>query len=264
MFGDGNVASNPDGAWSYGTMVNVGAKFTKYTQTAKSPDTAVNAPALQCWSAGVSASSGVCYNPNTQPAHPGVAPGTPSGTYTVPAQSASLHPGPKDLAVARWTATKAGAYQVAAVFTGQSGYAGSPVSTTAVTVAFDASLLAGGFLNLQGGGNTFKEDAVLRVRAGDTIDFAVANGNGAYAYDSTGLTASVCPVTAPALVGFGEICEISEDCANDADYCLVSPLASTGYCTSACLNAKTCPAGWACNLDEYGATKTARACVPMR
>jgi hypothetical protein len=51
-----------------------------------------------------------------------------------------------------------------------------------------------GYINLNGGTNTFSFAMSLIVAAGDTVDFAVGDGGNGFTNDSTALAASVCAV----------------------------------------------------------------------
>ncbi len=65
-------------------------------------------------------------------------------------------------------------------------------TTKDVHVQHDGVDVASGFINLNGGGNTFQSNLTVVVSAGDTIDFAVGNGGNGYTSDSTALSATVC------------------------------------------------------------------------
>jgi hypothetical protein len=192
------AGTNPGGPWSYGTTPTLGAAFTLYDgfgPATKAPP-ALGWAGLDQWfrSSDQGSSAGpvpdVAYNPTPSPVQP---PSLAGSAFTVAPGGFMLVPGPAgDYSIARWTAHAAGAYVVVATFHGLSGDNGLPHATTDVHVRHGAADLVAGYLNLQGAGNDFPVNAPVQVAAGDTIDFAVGNGNGSYAYDITGLTASVC------------------------------------------------------------------------
>jgi hypothetical protein len=136
----------------------------------------------------------VVYNPTSAPEQP---PNLILAMWTLAPGQFALWPGPAapaQYSIARWTGRAAGTYAIRATFEGID----TPNSTTDVHVQHDrADIPAGtGFINLNGGGNTFTVTANVSVVAGDAIDFAVGPGNGAQAYDATALDALVCTTAA--------------------------------------------------------------------
>lgn len=91
--------------------------------------------------------------------------------------------------------------------------------------------------------------------SGETLDTAVAD---AERDASTG--SDVPPVdaggTPDADAGWGTACESDDACRAPADYCVLQPGESTGYCGAQCANTDACaelgaPAGWTCNTVEF-------------
>ncbi len=95
----------------------------------------------------------------------------------------ALHPGPKgQYSVVRWTAPQAGQYQVDAAF-----LAIDADTTTSVHVLHNGKSLFQGAIRLGGAGERTEYRTSQNVAEGDTLDFVVGWGNGAYVCDSTGL-----------------------------------------------------------------------------
>jgi hypothetical protein len=191
------TGANPSGAWSYGYTASLGSAFVKYPAFF---DGAVDAGAFaqvaQWMDPSVAtAYSGpvpdVCFNPTSTAEQP---PNGIGATWTVQPGQLVMWPGSpptSEYSVTRWTAPRAGTFTVNATFEGVD----DPVSTTEVHVQHDGADLpsGGGYINLNGDGNTFTVTASVTVTAGDTIDFAVGPGTGGvHAYDATALDAQVC------------------------------------------------------------------------
>ena len=121
-------------------------------------------------------------------------------TATLRANEATFHPGPNgELIGVRFVAPTAGSYR----FTGTFRAADSP-NGNGVTYS---TPLGTGVLGLQPA--TFAFDFTQSLAAGGTALFTVGN-NGAYAFDTTGLTLSVSAVPEPAtwglmILGFGAV-----------------------------------------------------------
>lgn len=173
--------ANPSGPWSYGQSASVGAAFTAYTEFLSSPTGYVG---LYVWTsgvAGVETNPAAYFNPTAKV--------IVDSTLTAQAGQFFLHPGPLgQYSLARWTAPRAGTYAVRALF---EGIDVAP-TTTDVHVQHDGVDVASGFLNINGGKNTFQSNTTIDVAAGDTLDFAVGNGGNGYTSDSTALSATVC------------------------------------------------------------------------
>jgi hypothetical protein len=191
-----SMGSNPQGAWSYGWMGKLGSAFNLYGSfyTFES-DIAPGDPNLVGWSVTGSGSTPLAaFNPNFVSVHAGVGAGFPEGTYVVPAHETDFHPGSAgEYSIARWTASRFGSITIKATFQGQSGFDGSPVTTTDVHVLHNgADVVSSVQLNSAGTGNSFTATPQATVFAGDTVDFAVGFGNFSNGYDSTQVDASVC------------------------------------------------------------------------
>jgi hypothetical protein len=108
-------------------------------------------------------------------------------TLNVPPGVVAFHPGPKgELGVVRWTAPSAGTFRVSASF--------DPLDDTTTDVAVvhngaEPPLMSGKVTKAAGA----KFEKSLTLRAGDTLDFTVAAGDG-YTYDSTGLQVVIQPL----------------------------------------------------------------------
>ena len=184
-------ASPLDGAvFSYGTEASLGGPFSLNTQSYTF--TGNVSGAVQGWAGtdggfpyvtkNVGAGNFVNVNGNT--------------TITVAPGQLDLHPGPSgEYAVVRFTAPTASTYSF---FGGFSGVDSGP-TTTDVHVLLDGAVFASGGLNINGGGNTVfltSFDPVTLAK-GDTLDFVVGYGNGAYFNDSTGVSAQVTNLSSP-------------------------------------------------------------------
>jgi hypothetical protein len=86
-----------------------------------------------------------------------------------------------------------GSYQVSVKFTGVSGYMNNPVTTTDVHVFAGTREVFSDVINLSGRGNDAETTVTVSLQATDVVDIKVAYGNGNYGYDSTGVTATICP-----------------------------------------------------------------------
>jgi RHS repeat-associated protein len=109
-------------------------------------------------------------------------------TINQPSEMLNLHPGAAgERSVVRWTAQRAGTYQIAGRFQGLDING----TTTDVAVVHNGAtnLFTG---NVTGYGAQQAFAVTVTVQAGQTIDFRVGwGGNGNYGADSTGLTATV-------------------------------------------------------------------------
>ncbi len=95
----------------------------------------------------------------------------------------SFHPGPKgEYCVVRWTAPDAGEYSVKTTFLGI-----DQSTTTDVHILHGVRSVYDGWIGLQGQGKRADFEGKITAAKGDTLDFVVGWGNGAYVCDSTGL-----------------------------------------------------------------------------
>lgn len=102
-------------------------------------------------------------------------------------RSLSFHPGPKgEYAVVRWTAHAAGDYRVSGSFAGIDAK-----TTTDVYVLWGREPIFDGLIGLGAGNRKLEFARTVRLDVGGNLDFVVGFGNGAYQYDSTGLSATV-------------------------------------------------------------------------
>jgi hypothetical protein len=194
------AGANPVGPWSYGFSNTLGATFSRYAQFFSGVDIATFAmadagTAPLAWSSGMLGSQlnpGAYYNATGA----SYVSGGIAGSTTAQARQFWLHPGPSgQYSIARWTAATGGTFDVQATFV---GIVDAPFRTTTDDhVQHDGTDLPAGSGSLNLGANpmnSFSVAARVTVVAGDTIDFAVGNGGNTYAYDSTGLSATVCGV----------------------------------------------------------------------
>jgi hypothetical protein len=184
------TGANPDGPWSYGASATLGSPFDRYGHYFAYATGYEGL--LDAWSAATHVGLDDPY---------GCLPGAFSNPFSTPIQVSTLtarpgqfflHPGPQgQYAIARWTAPRAGTYAVQATFEGID----IGPTTTDVHLLHDRDEAApAGYINLNGGTNSFSFATSLIVAAGDTVDFAVGNGGNGFTNDSTALAASVCAV----------------------------------------------------------------------
>jgi hypothetical protein len=180
--------ANPYGPWSYGWSSTLGSAFGIYDHYLA--DASGYDGLLDVWNASPEAS--LADPPGSLPA----AFYNPSGmtievsSITAPPWQFFLHPGPQgQYSIARWTAPQAGNFAVQAVF---EGIDSGPTTTDVHLLHNGEDAAAGGYINVNGGTNSYSFAMMLALAAGDTIDFAVGDGGNGYANDSTGLAASVC------------------------------------------------------------------------
>jgi hypothetical protein len=183
--------ANPDGPWSYGGSSTLGFPFDRYVHYFAY---AIGYKGLlDAWSAATQVGvddpytclPGAFYNPFSTPVQ--------VSTLTARPGQFFLHPGPQDqYSIARWTAPRAGTYAVQATF---EGIDVGPTTTDVHLRHNSADAAPAGYINLNGGTNTFSFAMSLIVAAGDTVDFAVGDGANGFTNDSTALAASVCAVS---------------------------------------------------------------------
>jgi hypothetical protein len=193
--------ANPSGRWSYGYTATLGSAFVRYPDfLVGGGDAGVTGfPVVDQWLdlSQASNASGpvpdVVYNQTATPAPPtnfilAQWPLAPGQFGLWPGQAGALY------SVARWTAMVPGTYVVRATFDGID----TPATTTDVHVQHNGTDLSSGtgYINVNGGGNSFSVTATVSVVVADTLDFAVGPGtDGVHAYDATALDAVVCAST---------------------------------------------------------------------
>ena len=98
--------------------------------------------------------------------------------------SLATHPGPSgEYGVVRWTAPADATCQVSAIFRDST----EAKTTTDVHVFHNGKSLFAGFINVNNGGDQADYRETVTVKKGDTLDFAVGQGNGNYGGDTTAL-----------------------------------------------------------------------------
>jgi hypothetical protein len=179
--GDFSVANgNPNGQWTYGYTGSLapGYALTKYTASAAGP--------FESWLGNVGGDGTPVASHNTTGST------FAGGTVAVPAGAATLHPGPGgELSVARYTVPASGSYSLAATFSGYDVVG----TTTDVHILHNGVSLFSDFVNGYGVAADKSFAQLISLNAGDTLDFAVGFGsNNWYAYDTTGLAATINPL----------------------------------------------------------------------
>ena len=171
---DFSITANPNGVWTYGWTSSLGSPLTPYTVS----DTSFIA-GLSQWLADRTPSA----NPRVSHNDTGV---IICPAYCVPPNDLLLHPGPNgEYTVVRWTAPSSGTIVIQGVFEGLDY--GAPTSTDVHVLHNSSHSLLRGPINSYRQPLAFS-GILLRVAAGDTIDFAVGFGsNGNYNGDSTGI-----------------------------------------------------------------------------
>jgi hypothetical protein len=171
-----SITANPNGVWTYGWTSSLGSPLTPYTVT----DNTSFIPGLSSW-----------LRSGTPPDAPDVGHNLEGVricylSFCVPPNDLHLHPGPNgEYSVVRWTAPSSGTIVIQGVFEGLDS--GGPTSTDVHVLHNSSHSLLRGPINSYRQPLAFS-GILLRVVAGDTIDFAVGFGNnGTHYYDSTGI-----------------------------------------------------------------------------
>jgi len=191
---DFSLASNPNGAWSYGYGVG-GASFTAYDSTTT---TCAGITGLSCWySSAENASNLPAVGINT------TGQTLVSGTVDIPTDVLFMHPtalntggGNAFDTVTRFTAQTAADY----AFSGSFQVDDVNDNPNGVTVSvFDGATLLFQDIFLHGAaGTSVSFSGVADLAAGGVLDFVVSANGGSYYDDSTGLMATVEEVPEPA------------------------------------------------------------------
>lgn len=173
---DFSINRNPNGAWSYGWSASRGSDFIPDTQTFEGY---WYGGTMKAWQAPNF--EGALYHiayAVTEIHHP---------TVNVPAGTVNFHPGPRgENSVIRWTAPTTGRYRIEGSFTGNDFIF---PTTTDVAILHGSTEIFSDAINRYRVPTFFSR--VEQVKAGETIDFTVGFGNGAYWGDSTGVEAVI-------------------------------------------------------------------------
>lgn len=183
-------ASNPNPAtyWTYGMHTTLASAFVPY---AYSTTTLLDIPNFQAWGA----------NPNDF--LPIVAKNATGSTFnymtvTMPVDRLNVHPGAQgEYSTVRFTAPAAGTYHIVGVFESLDTLVGA---TTDVYVLVNGENLTGSLV-IAGLNSQQPFDVTRSLAAGDVVEFSVGKGSNNYYYDSTGLAATITPLTAPSNYG---------------------------------------------------------------
>jgi hypothetical protein len=182
---DFSLSSNPNGAWRYGFSETLGSAFLLDTANKSDPAGIVDAWLGNRWQDG---NPVVSHNRTN----------TTVALSTVVWQPYQLiqHPGPSgEISVLRWTAPTSGQYRIDAGFIGQDVVG----TTTDVHVLLNDVSLFDGAVDGYQNATSFTSTRILS--AGDRVDFAVGVGSdGSFGFDSTGVSARLTAVPAPAAV----------------------------------------------------------------
>jgi hypothetical protein len=188
---DFSAANNPNGPWSYGYSITLGGPLIPYTST-----DIVNG--LNRWLTNIDASMpNVYHNPTSSTITSGSAEVGPGGF--------GLQPGPiGEFSVARLTVPSPGWYHLTGAFFGQDKGGGVPgvYTTTDVRILANGVQVFSGYVVGFGPGSGPSFDFVVRLNAGDHLDFAVGFGRDVSDHnDSTGLSAQIQgPVVGPVAI----------------------------------------------------------------
>jgi Repeat of unknown function (DUF5648) len=175
---DFSIATNPNGAWSYGYKASSGSPFQLFNTPTVN---AFGVVGFDRWNTpSVGAEPHVMFNKTNTDLN--------YVTFTVPAKTLQLHPGSNgEIAVARWTAPSSGTYQLNAIFRANDN------TTTLVNILKNGVNLFNN--SISGTGMIASYNAPISIVANDTLDFLV-DRNLEYHFDSTGLAVSITPVIA--------------------------------------------------------------------
>jgi hypothetical protein len=168
--GDFSIASNPNGAWTYGSLS--GSTFTPFTVSSASIGsgfwtTSSGYPVVVANNTGAA----VLYS-----------------SWNLPTDMLNLHPSSTGIASdVRFTAPSTGMYSIGGLFEGVDPH---PTSTDVHILLNGSSSLFSDNIGSYDVPSTFS--LLESLSSGDTIDFAVGYGvDGSYVYDSTGLSGSI-------------------------------------------------------------------------
>ncbi len=171
---DFSIQQNPNGVWSYGWESSLGSPLNLYTVT----DT-TSAPGMSAWLA-----SGTYWANPPYVAHNDTLKKLCRATFCVPATYLHLHPGfTAELSVVRWTAPSTGRFLIEGGLMGLD-FVGPTTTDVHVLVNSKKTLLNGRITSYK---CPLTFNLIVKVSAGDTVDFAVDWGNNAPYYDSTGV-----------------------------------------------------------------------------
>jgi len=171
VFSDFSLASNPNGAWSYGYETTLGGALNLY-------DSPATSGGYEVWRSTVVQSLGAPADwINT----------TASTIGVTPAYTAAFHPAQSgEFSIYRFTTPSAGSYVLSSIFSGiDSGGTDVHILNNGTQI-FTANIT---------GGSTSSFGNTLSLTAGDLIDFAVGVGtDGSFYSDSTGIAATLSTV----------------------------------------------------------------------
>ena len=228
--------ANPNSVWSYGQKATQTAALTLYG--AANGDT---------WSAG--GFPLIMANITSDVTHP-------FNTATLKPGQLLLHPGAKgEISVVRFTAPAAGNYNLVANFAGASGFNGTQLTTTDVSVTVNGKLLFTGNINVGGKGNTSTFSDGGQLVKGDTIDVAVGFGNADYGFDSTIVDAVILNVDVPDCddknVCTTDTCESNFGCVHTAtgQQLCTAGKTTNGMCGQGVCNTATCTDAFADGVE---------------
>jgi hypothetical protein len=195
--GDFSIASNPNGAWSYGWSTTLGSAFNLDSSSTNN----YQGSGLSAWTSNLAADGSplVLHNGTANPL-------SDANSTFQPGQLA-LGPGFfLQYSVLRWTAPTSGTFSLSATFSGLSSLGDSAdvhILHDGVSI-FDS--------NVTGSPSPVSFSGPVNITAGDTLDFAVGVGSdGNYNEDLTALSAAIA-VPEPGtlgLVGMGLGCLLS-------------------------------------------------------
>jgi hypothetical protein len=199
--GDFSIASNPNGAWAYGTGV-AGSSFTALPDAHSG---LFGSPNFDYWQVADPVDLVPLVGKNT-----GAGP-IVSSTVLIPTGVLDIHPGPDTDTIVQWTAPTAGKYTLSTSFElldiTPSGVIAEVYDNGAQL--FTSTLTSpGANQGTDTPGQSVSFSDTLNLNAGDRLSFAV-NNDGNFLFDSTGLTATISSaVPEPAswammLAGFG-------------------------------------------------------------
>ena len=176
---DFSATTNPNSAWTYGWLTELGGTFTTYT----APDSTSAGGTIQTWH-----DPAIYYLGTPSVWNNASSSAFATGSVVYSAGWAGFHPGPENqMSDFRFTAQTAGTYTVAFDFQGADIYG----TSTDVHVYTGSRDLFSANINGYGDATRKSFSGTVFLNAGQTVDIAVGYGTGSLWNDSTAVRGSI-------------------------------------------------------------------------